>query len=199
MKEQLKIDFEKILMISDFSKKDIEIKKNYLNKFIESGFPSRKLENWKFLDLKQIIQKNISELSFYNDYSITNKIDTSIFIGGLEHNKIIFINGRIEKIDFDYEEKNQIEIYDDTEVEDKLDNKNSLIDLNNAFRNKYYKILVKKGYITKKPLIIYHLTNDKMKSKNINLRLDFHLEQNSSLKLIDFFNDTTDKNFMNIL
>ena len=199
MKEQLKIDFEKILMISDFSKKDIEIKKNYLNKFIESGFPSRNLENWKFLDLKQIIQKNISELSFYNDYSITNKIDTSIFIGGLEHNKIIFINGRIEKIDFDYEEKNQIEIYDDTEVEDKLDNKNSLIDLNNAFRNKYYKILVKKGYITKKPLIIYHLTNDKMKSKNINLRLDFHLEQNSSLKLIDFFNDTTDKNFMNIL
>ena len=199
MKEQLKIDFEKILMISDFSKKDIEIKKNYLNKFIESGFPSRKLENWKFLDLKQIIQKNISELSFYNDYSITNKIDTSIFIGGLEHNKIIFINGRIEKIDFDYEDKNQIEIYDDTEVEDKLDNKNSLIDLNNAFRNKYYKILVKKGYITKKPLIIYHLTNEKMKSKNINLRLDFHLEQNSSLKLIDFFNDTTDKNFMNIL
>ena len=199
MKEQLKIDFEKILMISDFSKKDIEIKKNYLNKFIESGFPSRKLENWKFLDLKQIIQKNISELSFYNDYSITNKIDTSIFIGGLEHNKIIFINGRIEKIDFDYEDKNQIEIYDDTEVEDKLDNKNSLIDLNNAFRNKYYKILVKKSYITKKPLIIYHLTNDKMKSKNINLRLDFHLEQNSSLKLIDFFNDTTDKNFMNIL
>ena len=199
MKEQLKIDFEKILTISDFSKKDIEIKKNYLNKFIESGFPSRKLENWKFLDLKQIIQKNINELSFYNDYSITNKIDTSIFIGGLEHNKIIFINGRIEKIDFDYEDKSQIEIFDDTEVEDKLENKNSLIDLNNAFRNKYYKILVKKGYITKKPLIIYHLTNDKMKSKNINLRLDFQLEQNSSLKLIDFFNDTTDKNFMNIL
>ena len=38
-----------------------------------------------------------------------------------------------------------------------------------------------------------------MKSKNINLRLDFELEQNSLLKLIDFFNDSTDKNFMNIL
>ena len=63
------------------------------------------------------------------------------------------------------------------------------IDLNNAFRNKYYKILVKKGYSARKPLVIYHLTNEKMKSKNINLRLDFELEQNSSLKLIDFFND----------
>ena len=199
MKEQLKIDFEKILEISNFSKKDIEFKKNHLNKFIESGFPSKKQENWKFLDLNQIIQKNIGELSFYNDYSITNKVDTSIFIDGLEHNKIIFVNGRLEKMDFIYEDKNQIEIYDDVVVVDKFDNKNSLIDLNNAFRDKYYKILVKKGYITKKPLIIYHLTNEKMESKNINLRLDFELEQNSSLKLVDFFNDTSDKNFMNIL
>ena len=199
MKEQLKKDFEKILRTSNFSEKDIEFKKNYLNKFIESGFPSRKLENWKFLDLNQIIKKDIGELSFYTDYSVTNKVDTSIFIDGLEHNKIIFINGRIEKIDFNYEDENQIEIYDDIKVNDKFDNENSLIDLNNAFRNKYYKILVKKGYSTKKPLVIYHSTNEKMKSKNINLRLDFELEQNSSLKLIDFFNDSTDKNFMNIL
>ena len=199
MKEQLKIDFDKTLQLSNFSEKDIKSKKDHLNKFIESGFPSRKLENWKFLDLSQIIKKDIGELSFYNDYSVTNKVDTSVFIDGLQHNKIIFINGRIEKIDFEYEEKNQIEIYDDIKVNDKFDNKNSLIDLNSAFRNKYYKILVKKGYQSNKPLIIYHLTNEKMKSKNINLRLDFELEQNSSLKLIDFFNDTSDRNFMNIL
>ncbi len=37
-----------------------------------------------------------------------------------------------------------------------------------------------------------------MKSKNINLRLDFELEQNSTLKLIDFFSDDSEKNFMNI-
>ena len=128
-----------------------------------------------------------------------NKIDTSTLVNGLEHNKIIFINGRIEKIDFAYEDKSLIEIFDDVEVENKLNNKNSLIYLNSALSNKYYKILIKKNYILKKPLIIYHFTNDKMKSKNINLRLDFKLEQNSSLKLIDFFNDTSDKNFLNIL
>ena len=199
MKEQLKIDFEKIQKVSSFTSKDIETKKFYLDKFIKSGFPNRKLENWKFLDLEQIINKNINELSFYNDYSTTNKIDTSIFIGGLEHNKIIFINGRIEKIDFSYEDKNQIEIFDDFKIDYKFDNNNSLIDLNNAFSNKYFKILIKKGYTIKKPLIIYHLTNEKMKSKNINLRLDFELEQNSSLKLIDFFSDISDTNFMNIL
>ena len=57
MKEQLKTDFEKILKKSNFSEKDIEFKKKNLNRFIKSGFPSRKLENWKFLDLNQIIKK----------------------------------------------------------------------------------------------------------------------------------------------
>ena len=199
MIDQLKIDFEKILKKSNFSKNNINFKREQLNKFIENGFPNRKLENWKFLDIDQIIKKNIGELSFFYDYSLTNKIDTSILVNGLEHNKIIFINGRIEKIDFAYEDKSLIEIFDDVEVENKLNNKNSLIYLNSALSNKYYKILIKKNYILKRPLIIYHFTNDKMKSKNINLRLDFKLEKNSSLRLIDFFNDTSDKNFLNIL
>ena len=198
MKEQLKIDFNKIQEVSNFSNRDIEIKKSYLNKFIENGFPNRKQENWKFLDINQIISNNISDLSFYNDYSIENKIDSSIFIDDLEHNKIIFINGRIEKIDFSYEDKKQIEIIEDSYTIDKSENNNSLIDLNIALSNKHFKILIKKGYSLKKTLIIYHLTNEKMKSKNINLRLDFELEQNSSLKLIDFFSDDSEKNFMNI-
>ena len=198
MKEQLKIDFNKIQEVSNFSNRDIEIKKSYLNKFIENGFPNRKQENWKFLDINQIISNNISDLSFYNDYSIENKSDSSIFIDDLEHNKIIFINGRIEKIDFSYENKKQIEIIEDSYTNDKSENNNSLIDLNIALSNKHSKILIKKGYSFKKPLIIYHLTNEKMKSKNINLRLDFELEQNSTLKLIDFFSDDSEKNFMNI-
>jgi len=140
MEEQLKIDFEKLLEKSNFSKKNIEIKRKNFNNFIEKGFPNKREENWKFSDLNQIISKNIKNLSFYNDLSKPNKIDQSIFIDGLEHNKIIFINGRIEKIDFNYEDENQIEIYDDIKVNDKFDNENSLIDLNNAFRNKYYKI-----------------------------------------------------------
>jgi len=199
MTEQLQLDFNKIIKSSNISKKDIKLKRNYLEKFLESGFPNRKHENWKFLDISQIIKKNIGELSFFNDYSIPNKIDSSIFIDGLEHNKIIFINGRIEKIDFNYEEKNNIEINDETKTEIIFDNKNSLIDLNNAFTNKIFKIIIKKNYSLKKPLIIYHTTNDKIKSKNINLRLDFELEQNSSLKLVDYFTDNSDKNFSNIL
>ena len=199
MIEQVKSDFDKIVKTLDISKKEIDFKKNYLKKFIESGFPNKKQENWKLIDISQIIKKNIGELSFFNDYSIPNKINPSIFVDGLEHNKIVFINGRIEKIDFNYEDQNKVQISDEIQKKNTFDNENSLIDLNNAFTNKFFKVLVKKNYSLNKPLIIYHSTNEKIKSKNINLRLDFELEENSSLRLIDFFNDSSDQNFTNIL
>ena len=198
MTEQIKIDFEKTIKSSAFSKSDAEFKKDFLDKFIAKGFPTRKIENWKFLDINQIIQKKIGELSFYNDYSLSNKIDTSTFIDGLEHNKIVFINGRVEKIDFAFEDKDKIEINENSKPNGKLKSNNSLIDLNSAFTNKSYKILVKENYSFNKPLIVYHISNNKIKFKNINLRLEFELKQNSSLRLIDFFNDTSEKNFINI-
>ena len=199
MNEQLQIDFDKTNKTLDISDADIKLKRNHLNKFIESGFPNRKQENWKFLDISQIIKKNIGDLSFFNDYSIPNKIDPSVFVEGLEHNKIIFINGRIEKIDFNYEDQNKIQISDKVEKKIIFDNENSLIDLNNAFTNKVFKVLIKKNYSLNRPLIIYHSTNEKIKSKNINLRLDFELEENSTLRLIDFFTESSNKNFTNIL
>ena len=198
MKEQLQIDFDNIIKTSSFTKRDIELKQKSLNEFIKTGFPSRRQENWKFSDLNQIIKKNIGDLSFYNDYSSSNKIDTSVFVDGLEHNKIIFVNGRIEKIDFDYEKKDKVEIIDEQEIDNRSNKFNSLINLNKAFTNKFYKILIKKDYELIKPLIIYHITNNKIKSKNINLCLNFQLEENSSLRLIDLFNDTSEKNFSNI-
>ncbi|MFL2852124.1 MAG: SufB/SufD family protein [Candidatus Pelagibacter sp.] len=198
MTDQIKTDFKKTIETSAFSESDAEFKKVFLNRFLEKGFPNKKFENWKFSDINQIIKKNIGELSFYNDYSSSNKIDTSIFIGGLEHNKIVFINGRVEKIDFSFEDKDKIEINEDSKPKDKLENNNSLIDLNTAFINKSYKILVKENYTFNKPLIVYHTSNNKIRSKNINLRLGFELEKNSSLRLIDFFNDISEKNFINI-
>jgi len=199
MEKQLKNDFEKIIRTSGFSKKDIEIKENFLNKFIEKGFPNRKLENWKFSDISQIIKKNIGDLDFYNDYSAPNKIDPLIFVTGLEHNKIVFINGRVEKIEFNYEDHEKIDIIDELEFKNNINQENSLISLNNAFTNKYYKVVIKEGYSLKKPLIIYHTTNNKLKNKNVSLRLDFLLEKNSFLKLIDISNDSAEKNFINIL
>ena len=197
MEERLKIDFEKSFKNSSFSTKNINIKKEFLNKFIKEGLPNKSLENWKFSDISQIIKKEIGDLSFYNDISAPSKIDPSIYLNGLEQNSIVFVNGRPEKIDFQFEEKNKLEILDDFELNKDYSDINSLINLNNAFVDKSFKIVIKENYSFKKPLVIYHYTNKKVKSKNINLRLNFVLEKNSSLKLIDVLNDASEKNFIN--
>ena len=197
MKEILKAEFDKIVQNSKFSKKEIEFRKENLNKFIKEGYPTKKNENWKFSDISQIIQKNIGDLKYFNDYSLSKKIDNLKYVSEFDHNKIIFINGKLEKIDFKYEEKNKIEILDTHEKDQELRNINSLVALNNVFVDKNYRIIVKKNYSLKKPLIIYSTTNNKISSKNLNLNLNFILEENSCLKLINISDDDSRSNFIN--
>ena len=198
MEKQLRTDFKKIIDSSNFSEKEIITKEKYLNKFIQNGFPGKKNEDWKFLDLNQAIKSNIENLDYFNE-NLPNEVDPKIYVDGLEHNKIVFINGRIEKIDFKYEESDKFEIKDQFDSESLLNDVNSLVDLNSALTNKYYKFQVKKHYTVKKPVIIYSLTTSKISSKNINIRLDFDLESNSSLKIIDYSIDKSENNFVNIV
>ena len=198
MEKQLRTDFKKIIDSSNFSEKEIITKEKYLNKFIQNGFPGKKNEDWKFLDLNQVIKSNIENLDYFNE-NLPNEVDPKIYVDGLEHNKIVFINGRIEKIDFKYEESDKFEIKDQFDSESLLSDINSLVDLNSALTNKYYKIQVKEHYAVKKPVIIYNLTTSKISSKNINIRLDFDLETNTSLKIIDYSIDKSENNFVNIV
>ncbi len=198
MEKQLKTDFKKTIDSSDYSQKEIIVKEKCLNQFIRSGFPSKKNEDWKFLDINHAIKSKIDNLNYFNE-NFPNELDPKIYIDGLEHNKIIFINGRIEKIDFKYEESDKFEIKDQFDNKGLLNNVNSLVDLNLALATKYYKILVKEHYSFKKPLIIYNITTNKVSSKNINIRLDFDLKSNSCLKIIDYSIDKSEKNFVNIV
>jgi len=197
MEEQLKIDFDKIIKNLKPSKRDIELREKNLNKFIKNGFPNKKIEDWKFSDLNQIISSNIKELKFFNDEIKTGEFDQSILINNFDHNKIIFINGLISKFDFNYEEKDKIEIIDTHETED-LDSNNSLVSLNSALKFNYVKLTIKENYSLNKPLIIYNITNKKLNSNTINQRIDFILKKNSSLKLINLFDDSSNNNFINI-
>ena len=198
MEEQLKIDFEKKLKDFSYSDQEKKFKETNFQEFLKQGFPNRKLENWKFSDLNQIIKSNIGELTFYNDYKKENQIDKIELISELEHNKIIIVDGKIEKIDFKFEDKDKIEVLVEQGEETIKENINSLINLNNAFSDKFCKIIIKKNYSLKKPLVIYHSTNKNTQSKNTNSRIDFKLEENACLRLIDIFKDNTEKNFLNI-
>ena len=199
MEQKLKTDFDKFISTSNFSNQEIKLKKEALDNFLKNGFPSRKLENWKFSDINQIIQKNIGELAFYNDYNIKNEINDDIFIKEIEHNKIVIVNGKVERLSFEYEESDKINLTTLENFNQNPNDDNSLLSLNNSFSNKIHNILVKKNYSFKKPLIIYQITNEKVSNTNINFQLNFELEENSSIKIINLSDDNSEKNFINNL
>ncbi len=196
MESRIKTDFLKTFK-SYLKKEDLIVREKYLDNFLKKGFPNRKLENWKFSDLDQLINNNIGKLNFFNDFSKNYEFEKSKILNQFKHNKIIFINGKIIEIDFSNEDKNKIEINNDKKTLIKNDD-NSLLTLNNAFNNVSCEIKVKKNYSFKKPLIVYHTINSKIKNTNMNLQLNFILEENSSIRIVDFYKEESEKNFTNI-
>ena len=202
MTNQIKNDFDKIVKKLKLPKKNIDLRKKNLDKFINLGFPNRREEDWKFSDLNKIISSNIKDLKYFNK-ELFNKEKKSIISKDVlsyklfEHNKILITNGVVDIIDFKYEDLNKIDIINTAENQSS-NTKQSLIYLNSAFNTNYLKIVVKKNYSLNKSVIIYNFTDEKINSTNINQRLDIILEENSSLNLINFFTDYSSNNFINI-
>ena len=198
MINQLKIDFDKMVTNLKLSNKNLEIRKKNLNQFSENSFPNKRLEDWKFSDLNQIISSNIKDLNFYINLP-SEKVDADIFVNKFEHNKIIFVNGVISNIDLSYEDESKVSLSRNLDFNEDYIEVNPLISLNNAFASSYIGITVKESYSFKCPLIIYNITNNALQSTALNIRTDIVLEKNSSLKLITLFDDSSENNFINIV
>ena len=197
--ENFKTDFEKSLRGSNLSDKEIAFKNLNAKEFANQGFPNKKDENWKFSDLNQIIKKEIGELKFYYESSEKNDVSKDLFLNQIEHNKLFFVNGQLEQIDFSHEDKTKIEFLDNHNYIDEKSVENSLINLNNALVDKSFMLLIKKNYQIQNPLVIYHTTTNKLNSQNINFKINFVLEENSCLKVIDLICDKGNKNFVNVV
>ena len=64
MQTEIKSNFEELLDEGGFSNSQKEIKEKNFNKFLEQGFPNKRIEDWKFSDLNQIISANFENLDF---------------------------------------------------------------------------------------------------------------------------------------
>jgi Fe-S cluster assembly protein SufD len=196
--EQLKIDFNKVIESLKLSNANINSRRKNLNQFTENGFPNKRVEDWKFSDLNQIISSNIENLRFHSDLE-QSKIDETIFVNKFEHNKIIFLNGVVSKIDFTQEDETKVLLARDLNENEFFKEVNPLVSLNNALTASYVRVIVKENYSLNKPLIIYNITTKDLKSTALNLKTDIVLEKNSSLKVINLFDDNSENNFINIV
>ena len=194
METEIKSNFEKLLNDGDFSNSQKEIKEKNLNKFLKQGFPNKRIEDWKFSDLNQIISTNFENLA-YSKKDNESKFHTD-FINEFDHNKIVFINGKISKVDFNYENEDKISLEKDLDLDNEL-NENVLLNLNTAFLSRYIKITINKGYQFKKPLILYNYLTPDLESHCLNMRLDINLEDDTSIDVINISNKNIKNNFLN--
>ena len=170
-------------------------RKEHFFKFVESGFPSKKLEDWKFSDLKSIINKNIKELKFgFN--TIENKSYNLKYIKNFEHSKIVILNGEFLSADILDVDKNKIEIKNENLIFSESLNE-PLNNLNKAFASKLIRLNVLEGKIVEKPLVIYHVCDLDSKTNLINTRFELTLHKNSSLSTLNLFEDKSVSGFNN--
>ena len=170
-------------------------RKEHFFKFVESGFPSKKLEDWKFSDLKSIINKNIKEIKFgFN--TIENKSYNLKYIKNFEHSKIVILNGEFLSADILDIDKNKIEIKNENLIFSESLNE-PLNNLNKAFASRLIKLNVLEDKIVEKPLIIYHICDLDNKTNLINTRFELTLHKNSSLSTLNLFEDKSVSCFNN--
>ena len=170
--------------------------KNF-KKFESLGFPTKKQENWKYTDLKTIINNNFEELQIYTDKKKL-EFNTKSLIKNFEHNSVILLNGNFIESNFNFEDKKKVTIKSLRSVlENKNDfekiknyfddDQNSLISLNHALVHDGVILQVEDDYSFIKPLVIYNFFDETAEEKIINNKVFISLGNNSNLSLVDFY------------
>ena len=86
-----------------------KIREENFKKFQEEGFPTKKEEQWKYTDLKTIINNNFINLQIIKN-SKNSKYEQNSLLKNFEHNKIILLNGNFIDADFSFEDKKKVSI-----------------------------------------------------------------------------------------
>ena len=157
--------------------------------------PNKKIETWKYTDLKKVFEKNNFEPLIKPDetktepVSIDSNISNNIFFDP-EVNFVIFENGCVKKINI---KSNDLEIESlNNNLENKVFNKknftrnDSLLDINSAFLNENLIVKVKKNTKLKKPLSIFYYNCEEEKYL-INNRINIILEENAEAEINEIF------------
>ena len=195
MIENFKVNFEEIDKIKKISKEEKDFRIKNLNLFNKTGFPNKKKEDWKFSDLREIVQRNFKELNIKDTSSMDEKVD---LLKDFDHNYLIVINGELSSSNFEFEEKNKINIktfHNDNFLEENRDN--PLIHLNHALSNKGYFLEIEDNYKLKKVLVIYNLFTKDLRENILNSRNKIKVGKNSELHTIDLVINESKFKFIN--
>ena len=181
----------------DKIKKITNEEKNFRNQnldfFKSVGFPNKRLEDWKFSDFKDIINKNFEKLDVQKFTNNTQQIN---LLQDFDHNYIFLINGNLSSSNFDFEEKNKIKINIYEGDTDYQISKNPLVCLNHALAEGGYSLEVDSNYKFKKSLVIYNFFTKDINNKILNSKNRILINENSELHVIEYTINESQFNFI---
>ena len=184
-------DINKIKKITN-SEKKFRIKN--LELFKNIGFPNKKIEDWKFSDFKNIIDKNFEGLDYNN---VSHDIKKINLLKDFDHNYIFLVNGNLHSNNFQHEDKSKIKIKSYDKSIDNQINNNPLIYLNNALADSGYFLEIEKNYKFKKVLIVYNFFTKNLKNKVLNNKNKIKINKNSELHIVEYTINESKHKFIN--
>jgi len=165
-----------------------------LELFKKSGFPSKRLEDWKFSDFKNIVDTNFDEL---DAGVVTYNLNKKDILKDFDHNNIFLVNGNLHSSNFEFEDKNKIKINSYDRSTNFLLNKNPLVCLNHALAENGYSLEVDKNYKFKKVLVIYNIFTNDIKNKILNNKNKIKIGENSELHVLEYTVNESKFKFIN--
>ena len=173
------------------------IRTSAIKKFQDLGFPSKKLENWKYTSLNQVLkedytvfakQKNVINFKKVKDY----------FIDNIESYKIVFVDGYFDPF-LSQTSHEGIDIcimsaalnkakYSDVikKYFNKIsDEKDSLTSLNTAFSKEGVYIHVPKNTLVEKPVEVVHIATGNEAALMLQPRNLIVIEENSEIEIVE--------------
>ena len=192
--QNLEINSNQIDKIKKITNEEKNFRIKNLELFNATGFPNKRLEDWKFSDFKNIVDLNFKKLDTKKVSSNINKIE---LLKEFEHNYILLVNGNLQSSNFKYEEKNKIKISTCDTIIDYQTNKNPLVCLNHALAESGYSIEIDSNYKFKKVLVIYNFFTKDLKNKILNNKNKIKVNENAELHTIEYTINESQFKFIN--
>ena len=205
---------EKILssFLAFENEKDIDsyvhsIRSKAIKKFESEGFPTKKLESWKYTSLKRTLkydyklfpsQKDVIDFKDIQDYLIND----------IESYKIVFVNGKYysnlsetthEGMDICILSSALTQSKYDLIIEnyfDKISKKDGITSLNTAFSHEGAYIHIPKNIQVDKPIQILHFSTGENESLMFQPRNLIVVDENSQVEIIERYQSITNNNVL---
>ena len=184
-----------------------DIRTQAIKKFEEEGFPTKRLENWKYTSLKKILQHDY-KLFPSKSKALEFKDIESFLINDIESYKIIFVDGKYcshlsetthDGMDICILSSALTQSKYDLVIEnyfDKIAKKDGITSLNTAFSSEGSFIHIPKNIQVDKPIQIIYFSTGKNESVLYQPRNLVVVDENSQVEIIEKYHSLNDNSVL---